>query len=180
MFVELILLYFSKALWHYPEEGIWIWEHPMPCIKAMHSNERDLCDTKLRPPQLKIRKGCGNVSTIWDNSLSVASSVALVSYIMFNLKVDRILIWVIYLLRFTTYYITQLTCIYSKCWKWSPFISVHLSTRFTVFLATFLSVLSFTSSMEIFNNFRNDTFYWRLPSKFFKETLSTVGVRHRF
>jgi len=23
-------------------------------------------------------------------------------------------------------------------------------------------------------------FYWRLPSKFFKDTLSTVGVRHRF
>ena len=95
-------------------------------------------------------------------------------YGVFNLKVDRILIWVIYLLRFTTYYITQLTCIYSKCWKWSPFISMHLSTCFTMFLATFLSVLSF------FNNFRNSTFYWRLPSKFFKETLSAVGVRHRF
>ena len=92
----------------------------------------------------------------------------------FNLKVDRILIWVIYLLRFITCYITQLTCIYSKCWKWCPFISVHLATRFTMFLATFLSVLSF------FNHFRKSTFYWRLPSKFFKATLSTVGVRHRF
>ena len=94
-------------------------------------------------------------------------------YRVFNLKVDHILIWVIYLLRFTCY-ITQLTCIYSKCWKWCPFISMHLSTRFTMSLATFLSVLSF------FNHFRNSTFYWRLPSKFFKETLSTVGVRHRF
>jgi hypothetical protein len=64
-------------------------------------------------------------------------------YRMFNLKVDHILIWVIYLLRFTTCYITQLTCIYSKCWKWRPFISLHLSTRSTMFLATFLSVLSF-------------------------------------
>ena len=95
-------------------------------------------------------------------------------YRVFNLKVDRILIWVIHLLRFTTCYITQLTYIYSKCWKWCPFISVHLSTRFTMFLATFLSVLS------LFNNFRNSAFYWRLPSKFFKQTLSTVGVRHRF
>ena len=91
-----------------------------------------------------------------------------------QLKSGPILIWVIHLLRFTTCYITQLTCIYSKCWKWCPFISMHLSTRFTMFLATFLSVLPF------FNNFRNSTFYWRLPSKFFKETLSTVGVRHRF
>jgi hypothetical protein len=95
-------------------------------------------------------------------------------YRVFNLKVNRILIWVIYLLRFTICYITQLTCIYSKCWKWCPFISMHLSTGFTMFLATFLSVLSF------FTHFRNNTFYWRLPSKFFKETLSTVGLRHRF
>jgi len=36
---------------------------------------------------------------------------------VFNLKVGRILIRVIYLLRFTTCYITQLTYIYSKCWK---------------------------------------------------------------
>jgi len=79
-------------------------------------------------------------------------------YRVFNLKVDRILIWVIYLLRFTTYHITELTCIYSKCWKWCPFISMHLSTRFTMFLATFLSVLLF------FNHFRNSTFYW--PSVF--------------
>jgi hypothetical protein len=64
-------------------------------------------------------------------------------YRVFNLKVDRTLIWVIYLLRFTTCYITQLNCIYSKCWKWCPFISMHLSTCFTIFLATFLSVLSF-------------------------------------
>jgi hypothetical protein len=68
-------------------------------------------------------------------------------YRLFNLKVDRILIRVIYLLRFAACYITQLTCIYSKCWKWCPFISVHLSTRFTMFLTTFLSVLLFTSSM---------------------------------
>jgi len=104
--------------------------------------------------------GCGGV----DSTL----------YRVFNLKMDHILIWVIYLLRFTTCYITQLTCMYSKCWKWCPFISMHLSTHFTMFLVTFLSVLSF------FNHFRNSTFYWRLPSKFFKETLSTVGVRHRF
>ena len=95
-------------------------------------------------------------------------------YRMFNLKLDRILIRVIYLLRFTTCYITQQTYIYSKCWKWCPFISMHLSTRFTMFLATFLSVLSFL------NIFRNGTFYWRVPSKFFKETFSTVGIRHRF
>ena len=92
------------------------------------------------------------------------------TYRVLNLKVDRILIRVIYLLRFTT----QLTCTYSKCWKWCPFISMHLSTCFTMFLATFLSVLSF------FNHFSNSTFYWRLPSKFFIETLSTVGIRHRF
>jgi len=71
----------------------------------------------------------------------------IIKYRMFNLKVDRILIWVIYLLRFTIYYITQLTCIYSKCWTWCPFILMHLLTRFTMFLATFLRVLSFTSSM---------------------------------
>ena len=50
-------------------------------------------------------------------------------YRVVNLKVDRILIWVICLLRFTTCYITHLTCIYSKWWKWYPFISMHLSTR---------------------------------------------------
>jgi len=81
-------------------------------------------------------------------------------YRMFNLKGDRILTRVIYLLRFTTCYITQPTCIYSKCWKWCPFISMHLSTRFTMFLSTFLTVLSF------FNHFRNSTFYWRLTSIF--------------
>jgi hypothetical protein len=101
-------------------------------------------------------------------------------YRVFNLKIDHILIWVIYLLRFTTCYITQLTRIYSKCWKWCPFISMHLSTRFTMFLATFLSVLLFTSSMAwvifIFSCFTSHG----LPSKFFKETLSTVGVRHHF
>jgi hypothetical protein len=60
-------------------------------------------------------------------------------YKVFNLIVDCILIWVIYLLRFTTYYIIQLKCIYSKCWKWCPFISMHLSTCFIMFLATFLN-----------------------------------------
>jgi hypothetical protein len=64
-----------------------------------------------------------------------------VIYRVFNLKMDRILI------RFTTCYITQLNCIYSKCWKWCPLISMHLSTRFAMFLPTILSVLSFTSSM---------------------------------
>ena len=88
----------------------------------------------------KCLQQCENVGTIKVNIYNII-------YRMFNLKVDRILIWVIYLLRFIKCYITQLTCIYSKCWKWCPFISVHLSTRFTTFLATFLSVLSFTSSM---------------------------------
>jgi hypothetical protein len=88
-----------------------------------------------------------------------------VLYSVFNLKVDCILIWVIYLLGFTTCYITQLTCIYSKCWKWCPFISMHISTCFTMFLATFLSVLSFTFSMArvifIFKilNFSKKLFY---------------------
>jgi hypothetical protein len=66
---------------------------------------------------------------------------------------------------FTTCYITQLTWIYGRCWKLCPFISVHLSTRFTMFLL---------------NLFRNRTFYWRLPSKFFNKTFSTMDVRHRF
>jgi len=60
-----------------------------------------------------------------------------------QLKSGPILMWVIYLLRFTTCYITQLTCVYSKCWKWCPFVSVRLSTRFAMFLATFLSGLLF-------------------------------------
>jgi len=64
-----------------------------------------------------------------------------------QIKSGPILIWVIYLLRFTTCFITQLTCIYSKCCKWCQFISMHLSTRFTMFIATFLSVISFTSSI---------------------------------
>ena len=38
-------------------------------------------------------------------------------YTVFNIKLDRILILVIYLLRFTTFYITQVTSIYNKCWK---------------------------------------------------------------
>ena len=71
-------------------------------------------------------------------------------YRVFNFKVDRILIWVVYLLRFTTCYITQLNCVYSKCWKWYPFILMHLSTRFAMFLANFLGVLSFTSLIIIF------------------------------
>jgi len=136
-------------------------------------------------------------------SHSISFIAQLLLYRVFNLKVDRILtlilltwsiwwapnntsrwqmrfnsalkglIWVIYLLRFTTCYITQLTCIYSKCWKWCPFISVHLSTRFIMFLATFLSVLSFTSSMA------RVIFIFK-TLKFLKETLSTVSVRHRF
>jgi hypothetical protein len=77
----------------------------------------------------------------------ILSQTLVYIYRVFNLKVDCILIWVIYLLRFTTCYITQLTCIYSKCWKWCPFISMHLWTRFTMFLANFLSHLSFTSLM---------------------------------
>ena len=73
--------------------------------------------------------------------------ISIYLYRVFNLKVDRTLIWVIYLPRFITCYITQLTYIYSKCWKWCPFILMYLSTCFIMFLATFLSVLSFTSSM---------------------------------
>jgi hypothetical protein len=64
---------------------------------------------------------------------------------------------------FTTCYITQITWIYSNCRKWCPFFSLHLSTRFTMFLL---------------NHFRNSTFHWRIPSKFFNKTLSTVDVRH--
>ena len=75
--------------------------------------------------------------------LTRTSYIYIYIYTVFSLKVGRILIWVIYLPRFTTCYITQLTCIYSKCWKWCSFISMHLSTRFTMFLATYLSVLSF-------------------------------------
>jgi len=89
----------------------------------------------------------------------------------FNLKVDRILIRVIYLLRFTCY-ITQLTYIYSKCWKWCPFISMHLSTRFTMFLTTFLGVLSFTSSLA------RVIFIFKILN--FSKKLFTVGIRHRF
>ena len=90
-----------------------------------------------------------------------------------QLKSGSILIRVIYLLRFTTCYITQLNCIYIKCWKWCPFISLHLSTRFTMFLTTFLSVLSFTVLMA------RVIFIFKILN-FFKETLSTVGVRRRF
>jgi hypothetical protein len=109
---------------------------------------------KSRLPQ--IERGGNNNDTMDDNTACISFNR---KYRVFNLKVDRILIWVIYLLRFTTYYVTQLTCIYSKCWKWCPFISMHLSTRFTMFLATFLSVLLFISSMArvifIFNCFRS-------------------------
>jgi hypothetical protein len=97
-----------------------------------------------------------------------------------QLKVYRLLILVMYLLRFTAHYITQLTCHYSKCWKLCPFISMHLSTRFTMFLATFLRVLSFTFLMEFFNHFRNNTFYWRLPSKFFQKNFVCSGFKTSF
>jgi hypothetical protein len=64
-----------------------------------------------------------------------------VLYRVFNLKVDRTLTWVIYLLRFTTCYITQLTCIYNKCWKWCTLIQCtyrHVSPCFSqLFLAFF-------------------------------------------
>jgi len=56
-------------------------------------------------------------------------------------------------------------------------MSIHfnaLTDTFTMFLVTFITILLF------FNHFRNSIFYWPLPSKFFKETLSTVGVRYRF
>jgi hypothetical protein len=43
-----------------------------------------------------------------------ATDACIIYIEVFNLKVDRILIQVIYLLRFATCYITQLTCIYSK------------------------------------------------------------------
>ena len=62
-----------------------------------------------------------NLSHIFMLCIGVIYVVYIYIYIhihrMFNLKVDRILIYVIYLIRFTTCYITQLTCIYSKCWK---------------------------------------------------------------
>ena len=75
----------------------------------------------------------------------------IINYRVFNLKVDSILIWVIYLPRFTTCDFTQLTCIYSKCWKWCPFISVHLSTRFTMFLATFLTDCGSCPKVNLFH-----------------------------
>jgi hypothetical protein len=110
----------------------------------------------LTYPPFKFASSC-SISTIFLSQL-----------IMFiiqgvQIKSGLISIWVIYLLIFTTSFITQLISIYSKCWKWCSFISIHLSTRFTMFLATFLSVLSF------FNHFGNITFYWSLPSKFFKK-----------
>jgi len=89
---------------------------------------------------------CGKLITRPEESYRLCC-VVVCDIQVFNLKVDLILIWVICLLRFTACYITQLTCIYIKCWKWCLFISMHLSTRFSMFLATFLSVLSFTSSM---------------------------------
>jgi len=137
-----------------------IFAHPPPVRRP--NNLRNILRTLRTTPDL-----CKKCFT--RNALATVIHIQ-----VFNLKVDRILIRVIHLLSFTTCHITQLICIYSKCWKWCPFISMHLSTRFTMFLATFLSVLSF------FNHFRNSIFYWRLSSKFFKETLSTVGVRHRF
>jgi len=39
------------------------------------------------------------------------------AYTGVQLKSGPMLIGVIYLLRFTTYYVTQLNFIYSKCWK---------------------------------------------------------------
>jgi len=92
-----------------------------------------------------------NISTAWDfwdyilliefteGKPKVYMSIVSFSekYRVFNLKVDRILVSVIYLLRFTTCYIIQLNCIYSKCWKRCPFISMHLSLVLTLISADY-------------------------------------------
>jgi hypothetical protein len=54
-----------------------------------------------------------------------------------------------------------------------PFISMHLSTRFTCSSQLFF----FT---EFLNHFRNSTFYWRLPSKFFKKNFVSSGRKTLF
>jgi len=64
-------------------------------------------------------------------------------------------------------------------------MSIHFNALIDTFHHVPRNRLRFLSksepvSREFFNHFRNSTFYWRLPSKFFKETLRTVGVRHRF
>jgi hypothetical protein len=59
---------------------------------------------------------------------------------------------------------------------------MHLSLVLTLISADHDSCPKVKLFHEIFNHFRNSTFYWRLPSTgtFFKETLSTVGARLRF
>ena len=52
-----------------------------------------------------------------------------------------------------------------------------MSIHFNALIDTFHHVPRNFSFLMIF---ANNTFYWHLPSKFFQETLSTVGVRHRF
>ena len=78
-----------------------------------------------------------------------------------------------YLLRFTTCCITQLTSIYSKCWKWCTFISMHLSTRFHHVPRNF-SYHSFIYFVDGASNiyFQN--------SKFFKETFVYSGRKTSF
>ena len=56
-----------------------------------------------------------------------------------------------------------------------------MSIHFNALIDTFRYFpRNFSKRSFIFNHFRNSTFHWRLPSKFFKKTLSTVDVRHRF
>jgi len=56
-----------------------------------------------------------------------------------------------------------------------------MSIHFNALTDTFHHVPRTFSQLFLFLiNFAIALFYWRLPSKFFKETLSTVGVRHRF
>ena len=112
--------------------------------KTLHSS---LSSARLLHPRIPSGITSSHYVLGFPTGLALPNIPLRTFYRVFNIKVDRILIWVIYLLRFTTCYITQLSCICSKCWKWCPFISMHLSTGFTMFLAIFLSVLSFTSSM---------------------------------
>ena len=95
-------------------------------------------------------------------------------YRVFNLKVDRIfnmsnLFTKIYnMLYYTTnLYLQQVLEI----------MSIH----FNALIDTFHHVpRNFYYHSFIFNHFRNSAFYWHLPSKFFKETLCTVDIRHCF
>jgi len=117
-----------------------------------------MVNTELHAQQNNLLSYWKDYSDFFHFVNTVIQSVQLKSGLYFN--ISNLFTKIYNMLYYTTnLYITQLTCIYSKCWKWCPFISMHLSTRFTMFLTTFLSVPSFTSSMArvifIFNGFRS-------------------------